>query len=234
MMDYKGIIKSCYRTVYSAINKKPYSNFKKVIPGKNGLTYIPSLTPELKNSVDSFSRYSLLKHVPEEFSSNDRKILRYRLKKLGPPCRLLVEIGVARNFAKSSTGILVKNKMKKCIYIGIDIEDKSALITPFPNSYFIKSDSGNIKKIMAFIKKTTPLPIDLLFIDGNHSVNMVLNDWKFSKYVRKNGYIILHDTSVHPGPFLLFDAIDKKRYSKKKYFENRIDDWGIGVIQKLF
>ena len=38
-------------------------------------------------------------------------------------------------------------------------------------------------------------PIDLLFIDGCHEYQQVKRDYfNFSKYVRKNGFIFLHDT----------------------------------------
>jgi cephalosporin hydroxylase len=37
------------------------------------------------------------------------------------------------------------------------------------------------------------IPIDLLFIDGDHRYEGVLNDLRYANYVRPNGFVLLHD-----------------------------------------
>ncbi len=73
--------------------------------------------------------------------------------------------------------------------------------------------------------------IDFLFIDGWHSINMVINDWLYTEKLSKNGIVGFHDTNRHPGPFYVFEAIDENLYYKYKYFEE-LEDWGISFAIK--
>jgi len=42
--------------------------------------------------------------------------------------------------------------------------------------------------------------IDFLFIDGWHSVNQRLADWRYVERLSPGGVVVMHDTNVHPGP----------------------------------
>ena len=66
----------------------------------------------------------------------------------------------------------------------------------------------------------------MLFIDGNHNFQAVLNDFnKFFKYVKKGGFIVFDDLH-QPGPSKVFNKICKENkniklfgvYEKKKEF----------------
>ena len=57
------------------------------------------------------------------------------------------------------------------------------------------------------------LPIDLLFIDGDHTEEGVRRDWElFSKHVRAGGHVLFHDARERdgmgwPGPTAVVDAL---------------------------
>lgn len=203
-----------------------YSNIPK------GLSYLPTLDPELSDTLDSYSRFSYLKFPPVEFSQRDALILLKELKRLGKNCRTILEIGVSRFNSTSSTKVIIDNKLQKTIYLGIDILDKSSVSNPSNNVYTIKKDSKNIGTVMNYLIEKGHSTIDLLIIDGDHSVEMAINDWKYTQYLSEHGVVIIHDTSVHPGPVVLYDAIDKNQFSKQRYFLTLIDDWGISVARK--
>ena len=66
------------------------------------------------------------------------------------------------------------------------------------------------------------LPVDFLFIDGNHSYEYVKDDFNnWSKYCKKGAYIIFHDYSRHwPGVVKFIDEcqnIDKIKCVKALY-----------------
>lgn len=204
--------------------------------GKNtimyGLRYIPDLGSDVENNRD-FPKQCNLK-VPQEFSFNDHEILRNELLIIKETCNVIVEIGVARNEKESSTYTLLNNKRKECIYLGIDINDKSFLVDKKNNIYTMKINSSNVHTVMKYIEKISgKSEIDFLFIDGWHSVNQVVNDWNYTKYLSKNGVVLLHDTNVHQGPVEIIKAVDRQIFSVKKYFEDKTNDWGITVVKKL-
>ena len=74
----------------------------------------------------------------------------------------------------------------KTVVYAIDIKDVKNKIPKEVN--FIQGDSDTVGR-----KWDTP--IDMLFIDADHSASSVLNDFKnFGKWVKPNGIIFLHDT----------------------------------------
>lgn len=55
------------------------------------------------------------------------------------------------------------------------------------NSYFDKTETN-------FKEELNSHELDLLFIDGDHTLDGVKNDYvRYSKYVKKGGYIIFDD-----------------------------------------
>jgi len=63
--------------------------------------------------------------------------------------------------------------------------------------------------------------IDLLFIDGDHSLEAARFDLeKFGRFVRKGGLIVLHDTSYHDGP-------------RRVVSESKFGDMGMIYFQKI-
>ena len=61
---------------------------------------------------------------------------------------------------------------------------------------------------------------DFIFIDGWHSINQVLDDWKFTEFLAEGGIVGFHDTNTHPGPMLFVDNLNPDKYivERKKTF----------------
>ncbi len=79
-------------------------------------------------------------------------------------------------------------------------------------------------------------PIDLLFIDGDHSYGGVKQDFEmYSPLVRPGGAIAFHDIVPHPhAPDIEVDRFwneIKHRYSHREIIEDRRQGWGgIGIL----
>ena len=161
--------------------------------------------------------------VVDEFSPCNHLILKQALEET-PECKVILEIGVARN----------NNKPKDTYYLGIDLNDKSFLDNPVNKVYTLKISSSNYKEIMKYITSTFGTDvIDFIHIDGWHSVNQILDDWKFVNNLSKQGTVALHDTNVHPGPVHLIKAIDKTKFDVRKKCVG-IDDWGITIVKRKY
>lgn len=208
--------------------------FPHIVFGKKiyGLYYVPTLEPEISDQIDYYPLFGLLKSVPVEFSKRDAQVLKRELRRMGRRCRCVLEIGVSRDIDTSSTGVIFENKLKETIYLGVDLLDKKYLDNLSNNIYTLKINSRRKRSIMNKLRNLGLYEIDLLIIDGSHSVQMILNDWSFSRFLSKHGTVVIHDTSVHPGPVVLYDAVDQRFFSKKKYFEHLADDWGLGIVCK--
>jgi hypothetical protein len=145
----------------------------------------------------------------------------------------IVEIGVNRNpYNISSTSIFLDGKRKDDIYVGIDIEDKSFLNDVNNNVFTIKSPSQNISNIFNKLNDYGIGEIDLLMIDGWHSINQIYLEWCFyTKLLSENGIVVIHDTNAHLGPYFLVKSIDTDIYDVYKYV-NDVQDYGISVAIK--
>ncbi len=197
-----------------------------------GLKYLPSLHPHFDDHADCIEEFMESKRlqIKQEFSDYDKNILLKHLNKIKNYAKCILEIGVNRNpYHQSSTEVILNNKNKETIYIGIDIKDKSFLNDPENNIHTIKSSSSNHHLVYKLMDKYNVHEIDFILIDGLHSVNQVLEDWKYVKRLSQNGIIMMHDISVHPGPNTVFNAIDANLFFKIKY--EKKDDWGVGIIQ---
>jgi predicted O-methyltransferase YrrM len=150
-------------------------------------------------------------------------------------CESILEIGVIGppqppENAGVSTLILKELKNKNTIYLGVDIIDRKIQDTE-NNFYFLQSDSLDTKKVYDKIKELKIKKFDFIYIDGWHSVNMVIHEWKnyIIPFLSKKGIAVFHDVHTHPGPYALFEAVDKNIFVVEKYC--RGNDWGLGSIK---
>lgn len=171
-----------------------------------------------------------------DFSELDRFFLEKKFKSIKSQCKTILEIGVSRGkgFSQTSTSIFLGNKESDCYYFGVDIEDKSYLssVTSLVNT--IQTRSENIDEVMQTIESITgKRQIDFLFIDGWHSINQVLIEWEYTKYISNDAIIGFHDTAYHPGPFFFLDAIDQNKWGvEKNLCELNALDYGIGFVTR--
>lgn len=157
-----------------------------------------------------------------------------------------LEIGVHNG--SSMSYVLQSKKIIKCI--GIDpFED---LVTKDPNmKHYLNSDKINIKNTLENINKNNKfnadikilkklsadiidedidMEIDLLFIDGDHSYQSVLNDFnKFIKFVKSGGFIVFDDLHQE-GPNKVFtELLNTNKYIKLFGIYEKTE----GILQKL-
>jgi cephalosporin hydroxylase len=197
-----------------------------------GLTHRPSLEPHISDDTDWLGTPD--PEPPLHFTPLDHDALTYAYNKLTSPPKLIVEIGVNRSesYEVSSTSTLLKLKPQECMYIGIDLDDKSAINSIEHNIFTIQDDSANYEKLYQLMEWYGHEQIDFMFVDGWHSVNQVIKEWKYWEKMIPNGVMAFHDTNYHPGPVALLDAIDTSIFSVE-YFGLGEADWGVGVVQRF-
>jgi len=137
---------------------------------------------------------------PVEFSKCNSESLLKSFLSIKDRCKCILEIGVHRNDKDSSTWVFLNNKPKDCVYLGVDIVDKSFLNDPSKNIHTLKTSSSNFKEVSDYLSTLGCSSIDYLFIDGWHSVNQVIRDWEYSSLLSSLGVVGFHDTTRHPGP----------------------------------
>jgi hypothetical protein len=192
-----------------------------------GLKYFPSLEPHCSNDHDApFWGW------PDgpEVSDCNLGIVSDTLKQMGPHCQSILEIGIHRNDGRSMTNILMDNRPEGSIYLGVDLDDKSYLDDPTKNLHTIKSNSHDQLAVRQKLAMIGIKSIDLLFIDGWHSVNTTVNDWMYTDLLSPFGVVILHDTNAHPGCVALFEAVDENLFFKERYCTEK--DMGIAVFRR--
>ena len=193
-----------------------------------GLRYFPSLEPECSNDRDMppFGNVNSL-----EVTEDNRTLVSQVVHELGNKLTAIIEIGVNRNLERSMSQILINDRPQGSFYLGIDIEDKSYLDNPNNNTWTIKCNSNDQHAVRNFLTNKGITQIDLLFIDGWHSVNTCINDWKYADLLSPHGVVMMHDTNSHPGPIALFEAINDELFLKERYFQG-FNDNGIAIIKR--
>ncbi|NDB54317.1 class I SAM-dependent methyltransferase [archaeon] len=173
--------------------------------------------------------------IIHEFSDKDKSILLDCIENLKSKnsFNCVLEIGVNRSGEYSSTQFLLKHKPQNTKYVGIDINCALAdgIQNIEKNIYGKCCNSSNYDEILNYLNSLNIKEIDLLIIDGWHSINQVFLDFKYAQILSKNGIIFLHDTNYHPGPKNLLECVDDNLFNKHIFFENE-EDWGVAFLQK--
>jgi hypothetical protein len=207
-------------------------------------TTIFGLTKEIKfiqedlNRLDwvSCDKNYLHDTIEHEFSDKNKSILKQTIESLkNDKFKNVLEIGIARSNVHSSTYYLFENKPTDTIYVGIDM---NPVVVQWvkewnsPNAYSYLRNSGDFDGIKQILEDLKIDELDLLIIDGDHSMNQIYLDFKLASLVRKGGYVFFHDTNYHPGPSAILDCVNENLFEKKKYFEGE-EDWGVSTFKKL-
>jgi hypothetical protein len=191
-----------------------------------GLSYRPTLEPVINDNQDSpaFGWPS-----GPEVSLCNLAVVSDVVARVGTDCTAILEIGVHRNSENSISSILIDNKPQSAVYLGVDIEDKRYIDDHLRNVYTIKANSHDQPGIRHRLRSIGVSKLDIIMIDGWHSVNTCINDWLYTDMLSDTGAVILHDTNAHPGSIALFEAVDINLFHKTRYCQTD-DDMGIAVF----
>lgn len=190
----------------------------------------------LGNNKQSFVFYNVLPDFPRwqsvhDFSKHNQNSLREYFVEKAKNAKCVVEIGVSRdsNKEETSTNILLRNKPKDCVYLGVDLQPKTYLDNDAENVHTIVANSSDTETVMQKLNSLGVEEIDFLMIDGWHSINQVLDDWEYTKWLSKDGVVAFHDTAYHPGPYLFINNLDTEKWEVvPNTCKEHIFDFGIG------
>ena len=170
----------------------------------------------------------------------------------GMPFRNVVEIGTARGgmfFALCQVALPNANVISLDMMGGNfgardyietegDLARMKAFGKPKQNLYFVRQDSHKAVTLNRVKKIIGKEPIDLLFIDGDHTYEGVRKDWEmYGPLVRDGGLVLFHDIVTHDSH--LNCHVDqlwaelKRENETWEFIDPTGDVWGgIGVLKK--
>jgi hypothetical protein len=170
-------------------------------------------------------------NTPEHFTAKNQQVLR-RVLEWSQPKRIL-EIGVfkpRRPKDRSSTTTIFEYMGPGTNYLGVDKVKKNT--DSFPdNAHFLQCQSNERDTVLSELRDLGMSELDLIFIDGFKSVECTYNDWAYADMLRTGGWVVMHDTSWHAGPILLWDCIEQSIFTKFRW-ENGNKDYGVGAFQR--
>jgi predicted O-methyltransferase YrrM len=137
----------------------------------------------------------------------------------------VMEIGVFEGYTSVK---MVEALPKDGKFTGIDINDylKNDLTSIGPEIDFILGESI---KVMQGMK---PKQFDFIFVDGDHSYENIVPEFKeVAKLITQGGIIVYHDTIGIPDVKRLMEHISKLGYNVLTFKTS--DNRGLSLVQKL-
>ena len=148
----------------------------------------------------------------QEFSEMNHMAIEIAINACDKKPKYFLEIGVCRNFNKSSTYTIFKNLPEDGIYLGVDLDDKSYLSESRNGIHTIQESSSSYDVVINKLNSLNIHSLDFILIDGWHSINQVLSDWEYTKILSPGGVVAFHDVTAHPGPHAFINALDKSKW----------------------
>jgi len=212
------------KEVQELVKKKPSNVY--------GLRWVPTI--DGLDDVDLFGEGDT-QNIPSHWSKLDEEALLTALSTLKNP-KLIVEIGVDAPYngdlsLPSSTKTILNWKPDSCVYIGIDISDKTYLANKEKNVYILQQSSSEKQKVYDKMNELGLNQIDFMHVDGYHSITEVLDEWEYWERMTPFGIMAFHDTNHHPGPIAVLDAVDPEIFDVV-YYGRGEPDWGVGVVRR--
>jgi hypothetical protein len=166
---------------------------------------------------------------PVEMSDCNLSNLRRMYREVRDRGGAILEIGLYRNGDRSSTHLLIEEKLDSAIYIGVDHDDKSFLDNYSKNVWTLRINSSCLKEVILMCRGLGVVGFDFIFIDGYHSINQVCDDWRYVNYLNEGGIVGMHDTTRHPGPSLLVESINRNKWKVDRLC---MEDYGISFFRR--
>ena len=108
---------------------------------------------------------------------------------------------------------------------------------PGQDTCFLQADSHDRTTVDVLVRILDGVPVDFLFIDGDHSYQGVRQDFEsYSPFVRPGGLVAFHDVITHPSEVdrgaVGFWREVSVRYDHMLFWDSRVPGWGgIGVLR---
>lgn len=193
-----------------------------------GLAFFPNMEPHISNEQDGPAFGGC---AAAEVTFCNLEVVKDVVRELGSNLKACMEIGVDRESnPMSMSRILINERPAGSFYLGVDVDDKSRLDNPDANTWTLISNSHDQEKVRGFLSSKGITKLDLLFIDGYHSVNTTVNDWRYADMLSDHGIVIVHDTNRHPGDVAICEAVDKTMFTVTRHCDL---DNGIAVIRRI-
>jgi len=184
-----------------------------------GLKYFPDISKIYDNDNENPIIDTEGQFFPE-ISDCNREVVRNVVRSFNGNIKSIMEIGVHRNDTNGEhtfTSIFLEEKPQECTYIGVDLGSKSFLDNNDNNIHTLQCNSLEQDTVRNFLREKNVDKLDILSIDGCHSVNMTINDWKYADLLSDNGVVIIHDTNYHPGDVVMPYAVDENLFEITKH-----------------
>jgi predicted O-methyltransferase YrrM len=142
--------------------------------------------------------------------------------------KTVIEIGV---FEGETSRHLIKALPKGGQFIGIDINDYRTDVTKAAMSIGGKSIDFILGNSLDELNNLPKNHFDLIFVDGDHTFEHVLTEFKLAEnLVSDGGVIILHDTIHLEGPLRVVEYAQQLNY--KSVTLNTTEGRGISIIHR--
>lgn len=166
------------------------------------------------------------------------------VRRLGP--QAVLEIGTARG---GTLFLWTRLAQKNALIVSIDLPGgkfgggysarRSTLYRRFAGKgqklHLLRGDSHEQSMLVHTKKLLKGTPIDLLFIDGDHTYEGVKKDWEqYSPLVRSGGLVVFHDIAGNYDDTQvrrLWDSL-KPSYRHREYIADPGGQYGIGILVK--
>lgn len=175
--------------------------------------------------------------TPRHWSERSNQELLEIMNETRDSVNVIMEIGVHSipqyDVKESSTLTFLREKKDDCVYVGVDKADKSFVSSIAPNVKTLRCDSGDHGAVRGFLRQNNIDKIDILMIDGWHSIVMAFSDWRYADLLSDNGVVLIHDVNHHPGPYLLLEAIDEAIFDVRSLVPEADHwEWGLGYARR--
>lgn len=140
----------------------------------------------------------------DEPQTQTTKAERETLASFLPGTKRIVEIGVFEGF---TTRMLAERADADAVIYGIDpffsgrlgICWGERIARTFTGRHLANGKVRLVKKFSTDVDGDVPTPVDLVFIDGDHSLDGITKDWAYwTERLTPGGIIALHDTLLTP------------------------------------
>jgi len=199
-----------------------------------GLKFRPSIEPEVSDDCDYpkelIDSHGFTAHTnPTSASKANTEVLEgifFKKKK-----KSILEIGVqTKKNIVSLTRTLRVMKSADTKILSIDIDFRRQWTDWENNIWTSRINSFNQGGVRDRIERLEMGKLDLILIDGFHSVNSIINDWKYCDLLSDKGTVVIHDTNANQCKVIL-EEIDEDIFEINSYCQS-LDDWGIAVCKK--